>query len=73
MINNSCKKCFYTWIPRVEAPRKCPNCGRVDWNTETPEKDQNQVKSDIPKSYCQQCLAVTGEHICKACEFCGTK
>jgi len=26
-----CKKCGYEWIPRVENPKKCPNCQTRDW------------------------------------------
>jgi len=27
-----CKKCKAKWIPRVSAPRKCPNCQTREWD-----------------------------------------
>jgi len=26
-----CKKCGYKWIPRVQKPKKCPNCQQRNW------------------------------------------
>lgn len=28
----SCKKCGASWIPRVSAPKKCPNCQSKKWD-----------------------------------------
>lgn len=27
----TCKRCGYVWLARVEQPRQCPRCKRVDW------------------------------------------
>jgi len=27
-----CKKCQYTWTPRKEAPKACPECKSRSWN-----------------------------------------
>jgi predicted Zn-ribbon and HTH transcriptional regulator len=29
--NAECKKCGYSWTPREEHPRECPNCHRRQW------------------------------------------
>jgi predicted Zn-ribbon and HTH transcriptional regulator len=31
-----CNQCSFAWVRRVNLPKKCPNCQRRDWNTETP-------------------------------------
>jgi len=28
----SCKKCNFSWIPRVDNPRSCPECKSRYWN-----------------------------------------
>ena len=28
VVYNTCKKCDYKWVSRVEKPRQCPNCKR---------------------------------------------
>jgi rubrerythrin len=27
-----CQHCNYSWIPRVEKPRGCPNCNVTNWH-----------------------------------------
>lgn len=27
-----CNQCHESWVPRVEAPAKCPRCGSYHWN-----------------------------------------
>ena len=30
----TCLRCGATWIPRVEAPKRCPSCKSPYWNVE---------------------------------------
>jgi hypothetical protein len=30
-----CKKCNYSWIPRVNKPKTCPNCNCYGWEKKT--------------------------------------
>lgn len=32
--NVCCKRCGYTWNLRKSEPKKCPNCGSTNWNSE---------------------------------------
>jgi predicted Zn-ribbon and HTH transcriptional regulator len=27
-----CKQCGFNWVPKVDEPKKCPNCQRYDWH-----------------------------------------
>ena len=35
----TCQNCGHTWIPRVESPRKCPECQSRDWDVEDGGED----------------------------------
>lgn len=44
-----CKRCGYTWIPRIRDVRICPKCKSARWNEE-PRKGKVHVKHRKSKS-----------------------
>ena len=35
-----CKRCGYTWVPRIETkPKTCPNCKNPNWDEERSERE----------------------------------
>ncbi len=41
-----CLRCGYEWIPKVENPKQCPKCKRMDWDV---KKEDKQVKGGEEK------------------------
>jgi len=33
-----CLRCGCTWVPRIEAPKRCPGCKSPYWNVPRKEK-----------------------------------
>lgn len=34
MYQLECKRCGFKWMPRVEKPRRCPECQSYAWDKE---------------------------------------
>jgi predicted Zn-ribbon and HTH transcriptional regulator len=44
-IELSCEKCGYTWRPRVQDPKECPNCKtrRHNWRSIRGERETSRM------------------------------
>jgi predicted Zn-ribbon and HTH transcriptional regulator len=51
----SCIRCGHTWIPRVEEPKRCPNCSLRDWDGESRDRRKGNGKQVVEKSE-KKCL-----------------
>lgn len=47
-IELNCKRCGYTWEPRISNPKRCPRCQCYEWK-------ENYKIPKIPNSICKQC------------------
>ena len=40
----ACKRCGYSWTPRITNPAVCPYCKRHDWNEDYDEDRMGKTK-----------------------------
>ncbi len=41
----TCLRCGYTWIPREEKPKQCPNCKSPKWDEKPNDKEKEHEPS----------------------------
>ncbi len=45
MVKTKCKRCGWSWFPRVDDPTSCPKCKRYDWNVDVKDMHKNADKN----------------------------